>query len=147
MKNKDPEFYKKFYFNHLYNRQRKDATRRNVSWEITFEEWYDWWGDDIENRGPYKGQLVMARHNDTGPYKLGNISKLEAGQNARDGRTGKPASKTGKTIRLRRKVLTPDGIFPSINDAAKHYSVTSHAIRYYVQSKPNEFKFMGYIKE
>jgi hypothetical protein len=146
MKNKDPEFYKKYYYKHKYEGQRKEAERRGIKWEITFEEWYAWWGTDIEQRGPYKGQLVMARHGDVGPYRLDNISKLKAEQNASDARLGRPASKSGLTKRIRRTIMTPKGKFDSINLAAESYGMTSYGIRYYVRTKPADFYYMEYTE-
>ncbi|WP_257757895.1 hypothetical protein [Burkholderia glumae] len=62
--------------------QRHGAARRGIGWELTFEQWLDWWGDDIERRGVHPGDLQMQRIADAGPYALGNIKKGTPRQNA-----------------------------------------------------------------
>ena len=31
--------------------QRYHAKLRNIDWELSFEDWMNWWGDDLEKRG------------------------------------------------------------------------------------------------
>lgn len=62
--------------------QRHNAGRRGIEWELTFEQWLEWWGDDIERRGVHPGDLQMQRIADAGPYALGNIKKGTPKQNA-----------------------------------------------------------------
>lgn len=71
--------------------QRNGAKYRGIEWHFTFESWLEWWGDDIVNRGPYKGQLVMARYGDTGPYHPDNVRKAFAEENCSEGNKGIPA--------------------------------------------------------
>lgn len=61
--------------------QKTSAKNRNIDWQFTFKEWSDWWGNDIQYRGCKKGQLVMARKGDTGPYHPNNVIKQECGAN------------------------------------------------------------------
>jgi len=65
-----------------YQAQKSGAIRRGIEWKLTFREWRDWWGDDIDKRGRGANQLQMQRFNDTGPYALGNIVKGTPAQNA-----------------------------------------------------------------
>lgn len=58
-----------------YRSQKHNANRRGIGWELTFKEWCDFWGDDIDRRGRGGNQLGMQRILDSGPYKLGNIIK------------------------------------------------------------------------
>jgi len=58
-----------------YYSQMSHAKARGIGWEITFQEWLDWWGEDLDRRGRGKDQLSMQRIRDRGPYKLGNIEK------------------------------------------------------------------------
>lgn len=62
--------------------QRHNAGRRGIGWELTFEQWLEWWGNDIERRGVHPGDLQMQRIADAGPYALGNIKKGTPKQNA-----------------------------------------------------------------
>jgi hypothetical protein len=64
-----------------YGMQKISAQNRNIEWKFTFDEWVNWWGDDIHFRGCKKGQLVMARLGDLGPYSVENVIKQECGLN------------------------------------------------------------------
>ena len=61
---------------------------RNIEWKFTYDSWVAWWGDDIANRGPRKGQLVMARYKDQGPYHPDNVRKATAEENCGEGSRG-----------------------------------------------------------
>jgi len=72
-----------------YNRQKYNAiNKRNIEWHFTFESWIAWWGDDIINRGPKKGQFVMARIGDIGPYHPDNVRKATCSENCSEGNKG-----------------------------------------------------------
>lgn len=64
-----------------YLKQRDRAKFRGIGWEITFEEWCDWWGEDFNNRGVSTSSLQMCRIADKGPYRLDNIYKGTPKQN------------------------------------------------------------------
>ncbi len=34
-----------------YYAQRKNAKQRGIGWELTFQQWLDWWGEDLDRRG------------------------------------------------------------------------------------------------
>ena len=68
-----------------YDNAKQCAKQRNIAWQFTYDEWIAWWGDDIVNRGPRKGQLVMARHKDTGPYHPTNVRKATCSENCSEG--------------------------------------------------------------
>ena len=58
-----------------YSCQKSKAKHRGVEFTLTFEEWWDIWEQSgkWEQRGCRKGQYVMSRYNDTGPYAVGNV--------------------------------------------------------------------------
>lgn len=58
-----------------YANQRSAAKSRGIDWKLTFEEWLNWWGEDIHKRGRGHNLLQMQRHLDQGAYELGNIKK------------------------------------------------------------------------
>lgn len=64
-----------------YLEQRRNALRRRVAWEFTFESWWQMWeaSGRWRQRGKAKGKYVMARNGDCGPYSPSNcrIIKLE----------------------------------------------------------------------
>jgi len=70
----------------LFSTQKNHARSRLIEFNITFEEWIQWWkdniGDDwIYKRGRGAGKFHMARKNDEGPYELSNIICLTHEQN------------------------------------------------------------------
>jgi hypothetical protein len=66
-----------------YHAQKYQAGLRGIEWRLTFREWCDWWGDDLDQRGPRRFQLSMQRPMDRGPYALGNITKGTPKDNGR----------------------------------------------------------------
>jgi hypothetical protein len=66
-----------------FRQQRSNAGNRGISWQLTFEEWRDWWlaTGHVDERGRCTGQWVMARPFDSGPYALGNLQCLRAEDN------------------------------------------------------------------
>lgn len=58
-----------------FTTQRHDAKRRGVIWLLTYEEWLKIWMDSghWHERGCKKGQYVMARYGDKGPYAVDNV--------------------------------------------------------------------------
>jgi hypothetical protein len=71
-------------YKHDYYSQKSSANGRNIDFQFTYEEWINWWGDDIVNRGRKAGQLVMARIGDQGPYHPDNVIKKACGDNVRE---------------------------------------------------------------
>lgn len=60
---------------HAYWGQRHTSKQRGVEFNLTFEEFVEFWGDDFERRGRGKKDLCMCRYGDTGAYEVGNIYK------------------------------------------------------------------------
>ena len=65
-----------------YHNQKNGAKERGIAWEFTFEQWLEWWGSDIEKRGPGKFDLQMQRDRDSGPYAPWNVRKGTPKQNS-----------------------------------------------------------------
>ena len=78
-----------------FNDQRQHAKRRNIDWQFDFNTWLEWWGEDIANRGRNKGQLVMARNGDIGPYHPDNVRKTLCSENVSEAQKGRPSVKKG----------------------------------------------------
>jgi hypothetical protein len=66
-----------------FTQQRNSAKARGISWELTFEQWVEWWGEDLPRRGRGRHNLQMQRPCDSGPYALGNIRKGTPRENQR----------------------------------------------------------------
>jgi hypothetical protein len=79
---------KKVYYTQ-FNNQRQNAYKRNISFEFTYDNWVEWWGDDIDKRGKGKGKLCMARNGDVGSYHPDNVFKLNFEENISQANKGK----------------------------------------------------------
>jgi hypothetical protein len=64
-----------------FTQQRANASLRGIGWNLTFAEWWSIWDESgkWDERG--RDGYVMARHGDTGPYAVGNVKIIHAGQN------------------------------------------------------------------
>jgi len=80
-----------------YGGQKIKAKRRGVDWQLTFQEWYDWWQatGHYEERGRGREQYCMCRYGDTGPYSLSNIFCQTSAQNVSDAKAGKSSWNKG----------------------------------------------------
>lgn len=133
---------------HAYHAQRHSANRRGIGWEITLVEWWAWWQEDSrwERRGMGADRLVMARLNDAGPYKLGNIKCITHAENMAEVKfrsQGQRRSwgedptrechldgKRGDDHPKSRAIITPVGRFGSAALAAEKFGITrQHAAR------------------
>ena len=70
-----------------YKSQKANAIRRNIPFELTFEQWFDIWqkSGKWEQRGKGRGTYVMSRIADKGGYTLGNVFIQSNSQNVIDG--------------------------------------------------------------
>ncbi len=62
----NPNYIKRF------QQHRRGAKTRGIGFELTFSQWLAIWGDRIDQVGTRRGQYVMCRMNDMGPYAVGN---------------------------------------------------------------------------
>jgi hypothetical protein len=58
-----------------YREQRTHAKSRCIDWQFTFEDWWAMWENSGKwyQRGRCKGQYVMSRKGDIGPYSPNNV--------------------------------------------------------------------------
>jgi hypothetical protein len=77
-----------------YDQQRSNASSRRIPWQIKFPAWIAiWWSSGHwHERGKRRGQWVMARPGDIGPYREGNVAIVPNAVNASEGHLGKPRS-------------------------------------------------------
>jgi hypothetical protein len=86
-----------------YNKQRRNALKRKdsngnpIAWLFTFDEWIEIWlkSGKWHQRGRRRGQYVMARFGDIGPYAPWNVEIKLHTENASEGQKGK--NKSDKT--------------------------------------------------
>jgi hypothetical protein len=58
-----------------YNRQKCNAGKRGIGWNLTLGEWWRIWSDSGKwaERGRGRGKYHMARNRDGGTYAAGNV--------------------------------------------------------------------------
>ncbi len=71
-----------------FEQHKRNAKRRNIQFDLSFEEWVQTWLDALgpdwaEKRGKGKNKFCMARVRDSGPYKIGNVYITTNEQNER----------------------------------------------------------------
>ena len=78
--------------------QKKRAKQRNIPFLITFEEWCNLWlsSGKWDQRGNKKGQYVMSRYNDIGPYAIDNVTIITTESNLSQGNVGKKITEDTK---------------------------------------------------
>lgn len=83
-----------------YNSQRHAAIRRGISWELTFEQWIEWWKSTgkYAERGRKGHEYCMCRTGDEGPYALNNIYCATNNQNTSDAVKNGKWAKPPKTL-------------------------------------------------
>ena len=133
----------------LYWAQMSAAKQRGIDWNLNYDEWINWWGEDISKRGKGKGKLCMARYGDEGPYELGNIYKSEYGANVKVAQRGRKQSK--ETIEKKRKnmlgknnkvIRTPLGIFNTGREAAKAHNCDPSLITYRLKTNKDGYEYI-----
>jgi hypothetical protein len=56
-----------------YARHKASARRRNIEFDLTFEDWMSIWGPRLELIGRQRDDMQMCRTHDSGGYKVGNV--------------------------------------------------------------------------
>jgi hypothetical protein len=52
---------------------KAQANFRGEEWQLTFEEYYQMWRNDWDNRGRYPENMCMTRIDKEGPWAVGNV--------------------------------------------------------------------------
>ena len=130
-----------------FNHQKYTAKTRQIEWHFTLDTWIEWWGEDIDKRGRKKGQLVMARKGDIGPYHPDNVFKCYQEDNVRYAQSGKKVTRNSDhqeklAQAKRKKIMTPDGIFNSRDECAAYYKIGGSAVNYRIKQYPKDYFYM-----
>jgi hypothetical protein len=77
-----------------FHAQRSSAKERRIDFTLSFGEWLGIWiaSGKLLLRGRQRGQYVMARVGDRGPYAPGNVSIITHSENIRQFQLGKIVS-------------------------------------------------------
>lgn len=84
---------------HTWQKQKGQARFRGIDFLLSFDEWLFVWelSGRLRERGRRKGQYVMARHGDCGPYAIDNVDIVLCSKNCADGNIG-PSPLRGRTF-------------------------------------------------
>jgi hypothetical protein len=77
---------------------RKDRNGNPIEWLFTFETWIDLWlkSGKWHQRGCRRGQYVMSRLGDVGPYAPWNVEIKTVGENNSEGHKGRSPWNKGR---------------------------------------------------
>jgi hypothetical protein len=69
-----------------YKRQKKSAEKRGIEFILTYNDWLAIWmkSGKLDKRGRHKGNYVMCRKNDSGPYAVGNVFIATTSDNVKE---------------------------------------------------------------
>lgn len=70
----------------IFQFQKDRAKARGIKWDMTFDQWFKIWTESghLHERGCRKGQYVMARFGDKGPYAIGNVKICTVEENRKE---------------------------------------------------------------
>ena len=135
--------------------QRGKAAARGISFQLTFEEWDNWWmANNVDRNIPRKhnkNTLCMCRYGDVGPYSLTNIYCASLAQNTKDSPFNKQGRSTGSFIGhtglvgtkspFAKVIITPKGEFGCQKDAYMAYNVDKTTMARWLIKKSHEFYY------
>ena len=81
-----------------FHSHKGNAKVRGVPFLLSFDEWRTLWLDSGKwsQRGARRGQYVMARYGDRGPYAVGNVRICLSGENHQEKKVvGSPGARNG----------------------------------------------------
>lgn len=116
-----------------YHIQKVNSRKRNIAFELTFIEWYNWWlqqGHDKKDSTP-KPNICMCRYNDTGAYNLNNIYCATRAQNLTDAESNKAFEHKYVAI------LTPLGTFYSASAGARAHGISKELMGWRLNNWPD----------
>ncbi len=82
-----PNSYRRNPIKRAFKAQQDASKVRSIEFLFTFEEWIDWWCQNLgpdwfKKRGRLRGKYCMARKGDTGPYASWNVKCILSEHNA-----------------------------------------------------------------
>jgi hypothetical protein len=71
-----------------FRQQQRDAAHRGINFLLSFGQWWSIWqrSGHWDQRGIRRGQYVMARYGDQGPYAVGNVRICTTTENSKERR-------------------------------------------------------------
>lgn len=123
-----------------FNAQKASAGKRGIKFNLTFEEWYNWWlsngiDKNISQGKKTKDTLCMCRFGDIGDYDLNNIYCDTVSGNS-------SVIDKYKYTGTRKSVQTPLGIFRSLTEAGIAHNFPIWRMSLLVREHP-DFNFVN----
>ena len=89
-----------------FKEQKSAAKQRGIEWRLEYWEWLQIWidSDHLEERGIRKGQWVMSRPGDVGPYSADNVRIVLRETNTAETR-GRPFKRRPKPVYRRLETI------------------------------------------
>jgi hypothetical protein len=131
----------------MFNHQKAGARKRKIKWNLSFNEWYNWFlSQGIDRNIPQQkingDAYCMCRIGDIGAYELDNIYLGNMRKNSSEAHTNNVIKyRSGENHQNSKKVITPIGIFASKAEATKAYKVTAPTMGEWLKKKPKEFYY------
>lgn len=123
-----------------YNWHKGSAAKRNIPFNLTYQEWFSWWLFNGVNKdkqpSPFnKDTLCMCRYNDSGPYEISNIYCATNSDNV------KLRNYLLNNNSAPNEISTPFGVFKSARAASKCAGVHPNTIKHRIKTRPNEYYY------
>lgn len=121
----------------MFLTQKAVAKYRGIQFKMSFIEWLAIWDSSghLHQRGRKKGQYVMARYGDQGPYSFNNVEIITTTQNLirvkkRTGIKGKRTKLTEQIVRQIRNEYVPQSKTNGIQALAQKYGIHRNTVGY-----------------
>ena len=84
---------------YAYSVQKAGAKWRGIAWELEYWEWLQIWDESghSHERGMRKGEWVMSRPGDHGPYSAANVRIVRCETNIREARSIERTRRNGNS--------------------------------------------------
>lgn len=130
----------------VYCTQKMNARRRRISWNLSYEQWWDIWtaSGQYDQRGRSPDGAVMARIDPREGYSRDNVqicTGSQAAQNYWQSACRPQALIHNRTIAQMhcKAVHTPMGDYPSAVQAAQAMNISKSALNYRLRNWPAEY--------
>lgn len=132
----------------VYQTQQKNARRRRIPWQLSFEQWQQVWQASglWDQRGRSPDGAVLARIDPREGFHIQNI-QICTGRAAAQGYWQSPCRPEALAHNQRlaeqncRTVQTPQGVFPSAGSAAQAIGITASGIHWRIRNWPDRYYY------
>ena len=129
------------YLMACYRQQIRNANRRGIRWELSFQQWLLIWCESshLEERGTGADQYCMSRIGDKGGYSWNNVIIQTNAENNFENGMNRARKSKGK-LPAPRGVIADGTYYESYRAAARAYNTNHNVVRQRVLSDSEQFK-------